>query len=206
MDAMQTHLAETEFEDIIGPIEELGARVTFELHLLSSRADHYRAGMHPDAVCAETIHNTSTIPDYPISAMKGFAYIIRTDELAEEDVETPWKSKFNCSGSKHCQHIDSKLLASYFDVETLSYFEDREAIQDQYAQPSGLEKAAVVKTDNKDDPHHFTMVSSRYDGNITALQILKANFNNYELQHTNSGSPCFQVNEKAKKKKTCGKF
>ncbi|KAG6027120.1 hypothetical protein E4U19_002163 [Claviceps sp. Clav32 group G5] len=62
------------------------------------------------------------------------------------------------------------------------------------------------KTDNKDDPHHFTMVPSRYDGNITALQILKANFNNYELQHTNSGSPCFQVNEKAKKKKTCGKF
>ncbi|KAG6259678.1 hypothetical protein E4U47_007683 [Claviceps purpurea] len=92
--------------------------------------------------------------------MKGFAYVIRTDEWAEEDVETPWKSvqfrvdqqgspkqvksaflseypcdmwNFSCSGSKHCRHIDPKLMASYFDVRTLSYFADREAIQDQYA-------------------------------------------------------------------------
>ncbi|KAG6155101.1 hypothetical protein E4U51_008556 [Claviceps purpurea] len=97
---MQTYLDKTEFEGIIGPIEVIDARVgdeellhkNFESHLLSSRADHYRAGMHPDAVCAETIHNTSVIPDYPISAMKGFAYVIRTDEWAEEDVATPWKS------------------------------------------------------------------------------------------------------------------
>ncbi|KAG6067148.1 hypothetical protein E4U32_004524 [Claviceps aff. humidiphila group G2b] len=60
------------------------------------------------------------------------------------------------------------------------------------------------KTEDKDDSHHFTMVPSKYDGNITALEIMEANFNNYELQHTNSGSACFQVNEKAKKKKTCG--
>ncbi|KAG6216677.1 hypothetical protein E4U26_008084, partial [Claviceps purpurea] len=287
MDAMQTYLDETEFEDIIGPIEVIDARVedeellhkNFESHLLSSRADHYRAGMHPDAVRAETIHNTSVIPDYPISSMKGFAYVIRTDEWAEEDVETPWKSmqfrvdqqgspkrvksaflseypcdmwKFDCSGSKHCQHIDPKLMSSYFDVGTLSYFEDREAIQGQYAQPSGLNKAAVIyswnivklykkgnacsggsqdptcrpvlqrsrhrnpagvyqmqvqccgKTENEDDTHHFTMVPSKYDGNISAQEIMEANFNNYELQHTNSGSRCFQVNEKAKKKKTCG--
>ncbi|KAG6303063.1 hypothetical protein E4U09_001168 [Claviceps aff. purpurea] len=47
------------------------------------------------------------------------------------------------------------------------------------------------------------MVPSKYDGNISALEIMEANFNNYELQHTNSGSRCFQVNERAKKKKTC---
>ncbi|KAG6042869.1 hypothetical protein E4U39_005312, partial [Claviceps sp. Clav50 group G5] len=62
------------------PIEELDAVAEDEflnedlgLHLFSARSEHYKAGMHPEAVCAETVHHTSVIPDYPISSEKGFA-------------------------------------------------------------------------------------------------------------------------------------
>ncbi|KAG5977476.1 hypothetical protein E4U56_007779 [Claviceps arundinis] len=74
MDGMQSHLG-TEFVDGTEPIEEL--------------LDAVASGMHPNAVCAEMFHHTSVIPDYPISSDNRFAYVIRTDELALEDVEKP---------------------------------------------------------------------------------------------------------------------
>lgn len=73
------------------------------LHLFSARSDHYKAGMHPLAVLAETVHHTSVIPDYPISSDNGFAYVVRTDELASKDVEKPWTAVSKTSMSlTHC--------------------------------------------------------------------------------------------------------
>ncbi|KAG6301898.1 hypothetical protein E4U45_003088 [Claviceps purpurea] len=87
----------TEFVNGTEPIEELLDAVAEDellhedlcLHLIPARSDHYKSGMHPNAVCAETVHHTPVIPDYPFSSENGFAYIIRTDELALEDVEKP---------------------------------------------------------------------------------------------------------------------
>ncbi|KAG6192358.1 hypothetical protein E4U10_004227, partial [Claviceps purpurea] len=43
---------------------------TLNLHLLSARVERYKTGMHPEAICAETVHRTSAIPPCPISLTK----------------------------------------------------------------------------------------------------------------------------------------
>ncbi|KAG6257609.1 hypothetical protein E4U24_004308 [Claviceps purpurea] len=69
----------TEFVNGTEPIEELLDAVAEDellyedlcLHLFPARSDHYKSGMHPNAVCAETVHHTPVIPDYPFSSENG---------------------------------------------------------------------------------------------------------------------------------------
>ncbi|KAG6075906.1 hypothetical protein E4U33_001970 [Claviceps sp. LM78 group G4] len=68
MDGMQSYTG-TEFVDSTEPIKEsLDAVAEDELlhehlglHLFSPRSDHYKSGLHSNAVCAETVHHTSVI-------------------------------------------------------------------------------------------------------------------------------------------------
>ncbi|CCE34455.1 uncharacterized protein CPUR_08387 [Claviceps purpurea 20.1] len=176
MDVMQSY-PDTDIEDSTGPIEELDASAEDEflheeigLHLFSKMTDHYKGGMRPDAVCAETVHHATFIPDYPVSSEKGYAYVIRTDGLPSKDIAKPWLAiqyrvrwngspkpvnsaflssfpcmmhKFVCNGAKHCKHIDPSLMAHHYDVGTLSYGEDRKAIQAKYMGANNVEQKAV---------------------------------------------------------------
>ncbi|KAG6129036.1 hypothetical protein E4U28_007954 [Claviceps purpurea] len=68
----------TEFVNGTEPIEELLDAVAEDellyedlFPLFPARSDHYKSGMHPNAVCAETVHHTPVIPDYPFSSENG---------------------------------------------------------------------------------------------------------------------------------------
>ncbi|KAG6166746.1 hypothetical protein E4U51_003363 [Claviceps purpurea] len=85
-------LSDAEFEDgteVVAEIEYVDgddfSHATLNLHLLSAYVERFRAGMHPEAICAETVHFASAIPDFPISAENGFS------------LGTP-RERFLCSG------------------------------------------------------------------------------------------------------------
>ncbi|KAG6168095.1 hypothetical protein E4U27_000340 [Claviceps purpurea] len=62
----------TEFVNGTEPIEELlDAVAVREVNGRTELSDHYKSGMHPNAVCAETVHHTPVIPDYPFSSENG---------------------------------------------------------------------------------------------------------------------------------------
>lgn len=91
-------LSDSEFED-----------GTVNLHLLSAYVERFRAGMHPEAICAETVHFASAIPDFPISAENGFAYLIDTRRIDKDDLAEPWNvmSKVSVSGINTLTYLDT---------------------------------------------------------------------------------------------------
>ncbi|KAG6287523.1 hypothetical protein E4U46_004036 [Claviceps purpurea] len=100
-------LSDAEFEDgteVVAEIEYVDgdefSHATLNLHLLSAYVERFRAGMHPEAICAETVHFASAIPDFPISAENGFAYLIDTRRIDKDDLAEPWNAmrKVFCSG------------------------------------------------------------------------------------------------------------
>ncbi|KAG6177659.1 hypothetical protein E4U34_001542 [Claviceps purpurea] len=92
-------LSDAEFEDgteVVAEIEYVDgddfSHATLNLHLLSAYVERFRAGMHPEAICAETVHFASAIPDFPISAENGFAYLIDTRRIDKDDLAEPWNA------------------------------------------------------------------------------------------------------------------
>ncbi|CCE31621.1 uncharacterized protein CPUR_05474 [Claviceps purpurea 20.1] len=97
-------LSDAEFEDgtdvfedgtdVVAEIEyddgDEFSHATLNLHLLSAYVVRFRARMHPEAICAETVHFASAIPDFPISAENGFAYLIDTRGIDKDDLAEPW--------------------------------------------------------------------------------------------------------------------
>ncbi|KAG5914084.1 hypothetical protein E4U61_006131, partial [Claviceps capensis] len=81
------------FED--GTEEEEFSHEALDLHLLPAYVERYRTGMHPEAICAETVHLASVIPDFPISAKKGFVYVIDTRETDKDDLAEPWNAEIS---------------------------------------------------------------------------------------------------------------
>ncbi|KAG6062478.1 hypothetical protein E4U16_001158 [Claviceps sp. LM84 group G4] len=75
------------FEDGTEAIEEIEyIHETLGLHLLSAHDERYEAGIHPFAICADSVHYASAIPPYPISSDR-YAYVIDTRQIDEADVK-----------------------------------------------------------------------------------------------------------------------
>ncbi|KAG6240796.1 hypothetical protein E4U25_007392 [Claviceps purpurea] len=116
-----------------------------QTYLLSAAAEHYVSNMRSDAVMAEQLSFTTTIPDWPKTSQGGCAYAIHMHDTPEAIAERPWEAiqyavrrvsppgdsrsdflgnvpvkmhKFRCSGLKHCEFVDKALLdpASYRDI------------------------------------------------------------------------------------------
>ncbi|KAG6164780.1 hypothetical protein E4U11_000923 [Claviceps purpurea] len=105
-------LSDAEFEDgteVVAEIEYVDgddfSHATLNLHLLSAYVERFRAGMHPEAICAETVHFASAIPDFPISAENGFAYLIDTRRIDKDDLAEPWNAMRKVSVLRH-QHTN----------------------------------------------------------------------------------------------------
>ncbi|KAG6040056.1 hypothetical protein E4U39_007315, partial [Claviceps sp. Clav50 group G5] len=220
------------FEDGTEAVEEIEyvddeefSHETLGLHLLSAHDECYEAGMHPLAICAETVHYASAIPPYPISPDKGYAYVIDTRQIDEADVKEPWNA---CTGVKQCEHLDSALQAPHYDANDHPYWTDRERVLSIYREPNNLETAAVALAltpgghyqwflrccnypDEKDfDPrsaHRNVIIPDTYsnDGDVlktfqTILADPKAH------RHTNRGPGCVTVDRTLRVKKTCDKY
>ncbi|KAG6148271.1 hypothetical protein E4U28_004681 [Claviceps purpurea] len=116
-------LSDAEFEDgtdvfedgtdVVAEIEYVDgdefSHATLNLHLLSAYVVRFRARMHPKAICAETVHFASAIPDFPISAENGFAYLIDTRGIDKDDLAEPWNvmRKVSVSGINTLTYLDT---------------------------------------------------------------------------------------------------
>ncbi|KAG6174619.1 hypothetical protein E4U51_001361 [Claviceps purpurea] len=144
---------------------------TLKLHLLSASVDRNETGMHPEAITAETVHYASALPEYPISAERGFAYVIDTRGIDQEDLSNPWKAmqyttkrrggpkptssaflsdmpvilhKYRCTGIKQCRHLDSALKIPHYDANDHPYWEDHQRTAAIYRRPNNLQEDAIT--------------------------------------------------------------
>ncbi|KAG6165712.1 hypothetical protein E4U51_004161 [Claviceps purpurea] len=152
-----------------------------QTYLLSAAAEHYVSNMRSDAVMAEQLSFTTTIPDWPKTSQGGCAYAIHMHDTPEAIAERPWEAiqyavrrvsppgdsrsdflgnvpvkmhKFRCSGLKHCEFVDKALLdpASYRDIG--DYWEKLQSVRKSLTEDSehqGLRDAVTWAWTVKND-------------------------------------------------------
>ncbi|KAG6254257.1 hypothetical protein E4U47_008303 [Claviceps purpurea] len=133
------------------PVENPPAPAPHKYVLTAARRDMRERQI--DAITAEQLISTSTIPEWPKASPGGFAYAVNIHDTSAAAIERPWESvqyqlkrmapivdvmsdvlgtvavrlhKFRCSGIRRCEYLDESLLNPASFPDAGEYWEKRD--------------------------------------------------------------------------------